>query len=38
MRDKGIREVQTTCYESIELDMNSDREGRKASGRKWLVS
>ena len=31
MRDKGIREVQTMCYESIELDMYSDREGRKAS-------
>ena len=38
MRDKEIREVQTMCYKSIELDMNSDREGRKASGRKWLVS
>ena len=37
MRDKGIREVQTMCYESIELDMYSDREGRKASGRKWLA-
>ena len=34
MRDEGIREVQTTCYRSIELDMNSDRGGRKASGRK----